>query len=142
MVRLISVLTAVWFLSLAAGPGVAAAKENRGPGILTAKKDKEKGEKALKEKEERLEAREKALQAKEEVLKKAEADLKKREEGLKNKPTRSRHQTRQGVGAGPREHSGTDAGFGRKMPAPATLKPACSAPAPKSPPEAPATPGT
>lgn len=139
MYRLIGWLTAALFLCGAAGEGAATVDANRLPGILIAKKDKE--EKVLKEREKELEAREKALQAKEEELEKKEADLKKREEGLKKKPARSRQQTRQGGGAGPRGSSGSEAGFGPKTPEPATLKQASPAPTPTSPAAAHPTPG-
>jgi hypothetical protein len=141
MVRLIGGLMAVWFLCVSVGLGVATAEGNQISGVLLAKKDKEKEEKALKEKEEQLEARERALQTREEELNKREADLKKREEALKKKPPRSRQQTPPGAGAGPQGPSGNGAGFGPKMPAPAGVRQAYPAPSAKPVAPAPASPG-
>ncbi|MBI5602224.1 MAG: hypothetical protein HY879_02620 [Deltaproteobacteria bacterium] len=130
MLRFTGWLMTICFLCGSAGLMEAAATEFRIPGVLTAKKDKEKQEKVLKEKEEQLEAREKELKAKEEALAKEEGELKNKEkklnqweDRLKRRARRLQQQTQQGVGAGTQAPSGNAAGFGPKTAVPPQPKP-------------------
>jgi TolA-binding protein len=106
-------------------------------GVFLAKKDKEKADQGLKDKEEQLESKAKELNAKEEALKKKEEELKKREDTLKQQSKRSRRRVQQGAGAGLQQPPGAPAGFSPRTTNPQTM-PQPNTAAPPSP-QAPAT---
>jgi TolA-binding protein len=112
--------------------GAPAGSGHSSSGVLLAKKDKDKEEKGLKEKQEKLESRAKELNAKEEALKKKEEELKKWEDTLKQRRKRARRRVQQGAGAGLQQPPGAPSGFSPRTTNAQTI-PQPNMTAPKSP---------